>query len=84
MGWSAPPLGVTLGATTSKEECLMRTKPQPNAATYGIDIGKKVFHVVALDANGRPMQRAKFSRETLLRFFEAANTVNQTGFIGEV
>ncbi|MFY0312939.1 IS110 family transposase, partial [Leisingera sp. D0M16] len=39
---------------------------------YGIDIGKKVFHVVALDAEGHPIQRAKFSRETLLRFFEAA------------
>ena len=46
----------------------MRTKPKPNAATYGIDIGKKVFHVVALDADGRPVQRVKFSRETLLRF----------------
>jgi len=75
MGWSAPHPGVTLGATTNKEERRMRTKPKPNAATYGIDIGKKVFHVVALDADGRPVQRAKFSRETLLRFFEAANTV---------
>jgi hypothetical protein len=34
----------------------MRPKPKPNAATYGIDIGKKVFHVVALDADGRPVQ----------------------------
>ena len=37
----------------------MRTKPKPNAATYGIDIGKKVFHVVALDADGRVNPGAK-------------------------
>ena len=53
----------------------MRTKPNPEAAAYGIDIGKKVFHVVAMDASGRPIQRAKFVRETLIRFFEAANPV---------
>jgi len=53
----------------------MRTKPKPEAAAYGIDIGKKVFHVVAMDAAGRPIQRAKFSRETLLRFFEAADAI---------
>lgn len=28
----------------------MRTKPKQNVAAYGIDIGKKVFHIVALDA----------------------------------
>lgn len=50
----------------------MRTKPKPEAAAYGIDIGKKVFHVVALDGEGHPIQRAKFSRDTILRFFEAA------------
>lgn len=50
----------------------MRTKPKSEAAAVGIDIGKKVFHVVALDCKGQPIQRAKFSRETLLRFFEAA------------
>jgi transposase len=73
MVWSAPQPGVTLGATINKEEYRMRTKPKSNAAAYGIDIGKKVFHVVALDVEGRPIQRAKFSRETLLRFFEAAD-----------
>ena len=50
----------------------MRTNPKPEAATYGIDIGKKVFHVVALDAEGRPVQRARFARDTLLRFFATA------------
>jgi hypothetical protein len=27
----------------------MRTKPNPEAAAYGTVIGKKVFHVVAMD-----------------------------------
>lgn len=50
----------------------MRTRPSAEAVAYGIDIGKKIFHVVALDAGGRPVQRARFSRRTLLRFFGAA------------
>jgi transposase len=50
----------------------MRTNPKLEAVTYGIDIGKKVFHVVALDAEGRPVHRAKFARDTLLRFFATA------------
>lgn len=50
----------------------MRTKPKIEAVAYGIDIGKKVFHVVAMDQSGAPIQRAKFSRETLLEFFTAA------------
>ncbi len=53
----------------------MRTKPSSEAAAYGIEIGKKVFHVVAVDAAGQPIQRVKFARETLLRFFEAASPV---------
>lgn len=50
----------------------MRINPKPEAAVYGIDLGKKVFHLVALDAGGRPIQRAKFTRDTLLRFFASA------------
>lgn len=50
----------------------MRTKPDPQTAAFGIDIGKKVFHVVALNAAGSVIQRAKFSRDTLLAFFDAA------------
>lgn len=53
----------------------MRTKPVPETAAFGIDIGKKVFHVVALDASGAPIQRAKFSRDTLIAFFEPAPKV---------
>lgn len=33
-----------------------------------IDIGKKAFDVVALNAAGRIIQRAKFSRNTLMDF----------------
>jgi transposase len=38
----------------------MRTKPIPETAAFGFDIGKKVFHVVALKAAGAVIQRAKF------------------------
>lgn len=50
----------------------MRYKPLPETTAFGIDIGKKVFHVVALDAAGAVMQRAKFSRDTLMAFFDTA------------
>ncbi|MEO1909762.1 MAG: transposase [Paracoccus sp. (in: a-proteobacteria)] len=50
----------------------MRTKPDPETTAFGIDIGKKVFHVVALNAAGAVFQRAKSSRETLMTFFDAA------------
>lgn len=50
----------------------MRTKPINETTAFGIDIGKKVFHVVALNAAGAVIQRAKFSRDTLMGFFEAA------------
>ena len=53
----------------------MRTKPRPEAAAFGIDIGKKVFHVVAVDAAGMPILKTKFSRDTLLQFFTASPAV---------
>jgi len=53
----------------------MRTKPIPETTAFGIDIGKKVFHVVALNAAGAVIQRAKFSRDTLMAFFDAAPKV---------
>jgi len=53
----------------------MRTKPIPESTAFGIDIGKKVFHVVALNAFGAVIQRSKFSRDTLMAFFEAAPRV---------
>lgn len=49
----------------------LRNKPR-DAAVFGIDIGKNVFHVVGLDGTGAPIQRATFRRETLLQFFERA------------
>ena len=50
---------------------MLRNKPHP-AAVFGVDIGKNVFHVVGADAAGAVVQKAKFRRDTLLRFFEAA------------
>ena len=50
----------------------MRTKPLPEAFAYGIDIGKSVFHVVAVNREGAVIQRAKFARETLHSFFDLA------------
>ncbi len=50
----------------------MRTKPLPEAFAYGIDIGKSVFHVVAVNREGAVSQRAKFARETLQSFFNLA------------
>jgi transposase len=49
----------------------MRNKPR-DAAVYGIDLGKNVFHVVGVDASGAPIQKASFRRETLLQFFSTA------------
>jgi transposase len=50
----------------------MRNQPR-GAVVYGIDLGKNTFHVVGMDGQGRPLQRAKFTRETLLRFFAVAS-----------
>lgn len=50
----------------------MRTKPIPETAAFGIDIGKKVFHIIALNGAGAIIQRAKFSRDKLIGFFETA------------
>ncbi|MFA9232167.1 MAG: IS110 family transposase [Microgenomates group bacterium] len=50
----------------------MRTKPLPEAFAYGIDIGKSVFHVVAVDRKGTVIQRAKFARDALQSFFDLA------------
>lgn len=49
----------------------MRNKPRP-AASFGIDIGKNLFHVVGIDQKGGPIQKATFRRETLLQFFARA------------
>ena len=50
----------------------MRTKPIPETAAFGIDIDRKVFHVVALNAAGAVIQCAGFSRDMLMAFFDAA------------
>lgn len=43
-----------------------------DAAVFGIDIGKNVFHVVGIDASGAPIQKATLRRETIVQFFERA------------
>jgi transposase len=49
----------------------MRNQPL-GAVVYGIDLGKTRFDVVGCDAARRPIQRVKFSRDTLFAFFTAA------------
>jgi len=49
----------------------MRNQPL-GAVVYGIDLGKTRFDVVGCDAAGRPIQRVKFSRDTLFAFFATA------------
>lgn len=41
-----------------------------DAAVYGVDLGKNVFHVVGLDDRGAIVHRSKFRREGILSFFE--------------
>lgn len=50
---------------------MIRNKPK-GAVTYGVDIGKNLFHVVGVDADGKPIQKVKFRRDTVLQFFERA------------
>lgn len=40
------------------------------AAVFGIDLGKTRVDVMAADASGKPLRRAKLSRSTILPFFE--------------
>ena len=50
---------------------MIRNAPR-DAAVYGVDLGKNLFHVVGVDEHGAVVQRAKFRRNTLLAFFERA------------
>jgi transposase len=50
---------------------IMRNKPM-GAAIYGIDLGKNTFHVVGVDAAGKPIQRLTLSRATIFNFFSNA------------
>lgn len=43
-----------------------------NAAVYGVDLGKNVFHIAGADADGAITGNWKFRRDTLLRFFREA------------
>ncbi len=50
---------------------MIRNAPK-DAAVYGVDLGKNIFHVVGLDSRGAVIQRVKFRRDSLLAFFERA------------
>lgn len=50
-----------------------RNLPRP-AAVFGIDIGKNIFHVVGVAADGLPIQKVQFRRDTLLQFFSRAGS----------
>jgi transposase len=51
---------------------MIRNAPR-DAAVFGVDLGKNLFHVVGLDCNGAIIQRAKFRRDAVLKFFAAAS-----------
>ena len=50
---------------------MIRNAPR-DAAVFGVDLGKNVFHIVGLDERGAIIQRVKFRRDALLTFFERA------------
>lgn len=51
----------------------MPRTPQPrDAAVFGVDLGKNVFHVVGTDKTGAVVQRLKLRRDKVLTFFETA------------
>ncbi len=60
----------------------MRNSPR-GAAIYGIDIGKYRFDVVALDAAGAVVHRAKFRRDTMLAHFAAAPKALSIALFGQ-
>jgi transposase len=51
---------------------MSRNAPR-GAVVYDVDLGKNVFHVVGLDADGAVIQRVKLRRDTLVAFFERAS-----------
>jgi transposase len=50
---------------------MIRNHPR-NAAVFGVDIGKNIFHIIGIDETGVPIQRIRVRRDTLLQFFERA------------
>ena len=50
---------------------MIRNQPR-DAAVFGVDIGKNIFHIVGIDEAGRPIQRVRVRRDTLLQFFARA------------
>jgi hypothetical protein len=62
---------------------MIRNAPR-DAAVFGVDLGKNIFHVVGLDNCGVVVQRVKFRRDASLAFFErATRTVAIAGLADE-
>ncbi|WP_176329289.1 hypothetical protein [Paraburkholderia sacchari] len=51
----------------------MSQRVTPAVARMGIDIGKSAFHVIGLDATGKPVFRGRFTRERLIEFLARAS-----------
>jgi transposase len=51
---------------------IVRNKPM-GAAIYGIDLGTNTFHVIGVDAAGKPIQRVTLSRTAIFSFFSNAS-----------
>lgn len=49
----------------------MKNKSIPDIVYLGIDIGKNSFHIVGLNSSGKPVFRARMTRERLIDFFPA-------------
>lgn len=50
----------------------MSHRKPTNAAVYGIDLGKNVFHIAGAGADGAIIGNWKLQRDTVLQFFRAA------------
>lgn len=55
----------------------MKSKKQPDAAVYGIDLGKNVFHITGADREGAILGQWKFRCDTLLEFFRRAHAASR-------
>jgi hypothetical protein len=68
---TCPTLRDIIGVRPTGGKRMIRNAPK-EAAVFGVDLGKNLFHVVGLDARGSVVQRAKFRRDTVLAFFQCA------------
>ncbi|WP_205844611.1 hypothetical protein [Klebsiella quasipneumoniae] len=53
----------------------MKNKSIPDIVYLGIDIGKNSFHIVGLNSSGKPVFRARMTRERLIDFFSRSSSM---------